>query len=104
MTFALTNFAPAGNTAKPLKGAGTATITGAPSIWSYATNDTVATVRAANYFAGVVSHLNQGDWILASCDLDGTPAPAIFYVNAVDKSAGTVDVTDGTAISVTDTD
>lgn len=104
MTFAIANFAPGGNTSKPLTGAGTATLKGAPSFWAYATNDTVADVNTAGYFNGAVRHVNLGDFIFASCDLDGTPAPVILYVNSVDKSAGTVDVTDGTTISVTDTD
>ena len=104
MTFAIANFAPVGNTSKPLTGFGTATLKGAPSVFSYATNDTLATVNTAGYFNGAVRHLNTGDLVYAVCDTDGTPAPALFFVNAVDKSAGTVDVADGTTVSVTDTD
>lgn len=104
MTFAIANFAPVGNTSKPLTGFGTSSLKGAPSVFSYATNDTQADVNTAGYFNGAVRHLNTGDLIYAVCDTDGTPAPVLLFVNAVDKSAGTVDVADGTAVSVTDTD
>lgn len=104
MTFAIANFAPVGNTSKPLTGFGTSSLKGAPSIWSYATNDTVADINTANYFADAVRHLNQGDIIFAVCDTDGTPAVVIVYVNAIDKSAGTIDVTDGTTVTATDQD
>ena len=96
------NFAPAGNQSKPLSGAGTATLKGAPSIWTYATNDTLADVNTSGYFNDLTSTLNVGDFIYAACDLDGTPAPAILYV--VSNTGGVVDVADGTAITTTDTD
>lgn len=105
MTFAIANFAPVGQTSKPLTGVGTTSLKGAPSVWSYATADAVNTVSAAGYFNDAVRHLNVGDLIYAVCGAGsgGTPAPRLFYVNAVDKSAGTVDVADGTGVSVTDT-
>lgn len=102
MTFDITNFAPVGNTSKPLTGFGTATLKGAPSVWSFATNDTLATVNTAGYFNDVAKHVNIGDLIYGVCDTDGTPAPALFYVNA--NALGVVDVADGTVVSVTDTD
>jgi len=104
MAFSIDNFAPVGNTSKPLTGFGTATLKGAPSVWSFATNDLLTVVRVDEYFNSVAQMLNVGDLIYAVCDTDGTPAPTLLYVNAVDKAAGTVDVADGTAISVTDTD
>lgn len=100
MPFVLGNFAPAGNTSRPLSGVGS-TLRGAPSLWTYATNDLVNTVSAAGYFNSASAMLHVGDWIFASCDLDGTPAYRIFIVNA--NSGGVVDVTDGTTVSVTDT-
>lgn len=105
MTFAISNFAPAGNTSKPLTGVGSSDLKGAPSLWTYATADAVNTVSAANYFNTIADQLNVGDFIFALCGggSGGTPAPRIFYVNAVDKAAKTVDVADGTAVSVTDT-
>lgn len=104
MAYSKDNLAPVGNSSKPLSGFGTANLKGAPSVWSYATNDTIADVNTAGYFNDAVRLLNAGDLIYSVCDTDGTPAPALLFVNAVDKSAGTVDVADGTTISVTDTD
>lgn len=105
MTFALANFAPVGNTSRPMTGIGTATLRGAPSVWAYVTADAVNTVTAAGYFNEVAQMLNAGDFIMATCvaGSGGTPAPVILFVNAVDKTAGTVDVSDGTAVSTTDT-
>lgn len=103
MTFAIANFAPVGNTSKPFKGAGTSTLTGAPSIWSYGTADAVNTVSAAGYFNDLANIVNKGDIIIATCGAGsgGTLAPRLFFVNA--NNGTTVDVADGTAISVTDT-
>lgn len=103
MTFAIANFAPVGNSSKPLSGVGTATLKGAPSIWSYVSADAINTITAAGYFNGVAKHVNVGDliYVLAGAGSGGTPAPRLVYVNANDGT--TVDVADGTAISVTDT-
>jgi len=105
MTFAIANFAPVGQTSKPLTGVGTTSLKGAPSIWSYATADAVNTVTAANYFAGAIRHLNSGDLIYALCvaGSGGTPVAKLLYVNAIDRSAGTIDVTDGNTVAATDT-
>lgn len=103
MTFAIANFAPVGNTSKPLSGVGSSSIKGAPSVWSYATADAINTVSASGYFNSVSSRLAVGDLIYAACGAGsgGTLAPRLFVVNA--NSSGVVDVADGTAVSVTDT-
>jgi hypothetical protein len=103
MAFALANLAPAGNSAKPLSGVGTATLRGAPSLWTYATADAVNTVSASGYFNSVVALLNVGDLIFAACGAGsgGTLAPRIFVV--VSNTGSVVDVADGTAVSVVDT-
>jgi len=103
MPFALGNLAPAGNSAKPLQGVGTATLRGAPSLWTYATADAVNTVSAAGYFNNASQLLNVGDLIFAICGAGsgGTVAPRIFLVNS--NTGGVVDIADGTAVSVTDT-
>lgn len=105
MTFNIDNFAPVGNTSKPLSGVGTTTLKGAPSVFSYATADAVNTVTAANYFAGAIRHLNQGDLIYALCvaGSGGTPVAKLLYVVSIDKSAGTIDVSDGNTVDATDT-
>ena len=104
MAFVRSNFAPLGNTSRPVSGVGTATITGAPSWWSYATPDASTVVRVDEYFNEVAQLVNRGDIIYGLTATGGTPLPFLFYVIAVDKDAGTVDVADGTAISVTNTD
>lgn len=103
MTFAIANFAPVGNTSKPLSGVGTSSIKGAPSLWSYATADAVNTVSASGYFNSVASRLAVGDMIYAACGAGsgGTLAPRLYVV--VSNASGVVDVADGTAVSVTDT-
>ena len=73
-----------------------------PTLWTYKTNDTVAVVRVEDYFLAASDDLTVGDLIMAYCDADGTPAFQLFVVNSVSSTA--VDVTDGTAIDMTDTD
>lgn len=108
MTFNAANFAPVGNTSKPVSGVGTATIKGAPTVYSYVTADLKNTVTAADYFLGMVNVLNKGDLIYAvtGAGSGGTLAAALLVVNAVTRvAAGTpaIDVVDGTAITMTDT-
>jgi len=106
MTFAIANFAPLGNTSKPLAGVGTATLTGAPSMWSYATADTAATVDTEGYFNDTAQMVNVGDLIqvVSGAGSGGTLVVTLMIVNAVNKATGVVDVSDGTAISATDSD
>ncbi len=104
MAFILANFAPVGNTSKPLSGVGTQNLKGAPSIWSYATADTKATADTAGYFNAASKLLNVGDLIycLSEAGSGGTLAAALLVVNS--NTGGVVDVVDGTAITMTDTD
>ena len=103
MALNLNNLAPAGNQGRPVSGALTATLTGAPSLWTYITADAVNTVSASGYFNNASTLLNVGDLIYAVCGAGsgGTMAPRLFFVNA--NASGVVDIADGTAISVTDT-
>lgn len=103
MPLVLNNLAPAGNTSRPVSGALTATLRGAPSLWTYITPDAVNTVSAAGYFNNASALLHVGDLIYAVCGAGsgGTLAPRLFIVNA--NSGGVVDVADGTAVSVVDT-
>jgi len=60
-----------------------------PAIFSYASaTDAIATVTAANYFADVVYDLAVGDVII----IEGSDANGMYYVDAVDRDAGTVSV------------
>jgi hypothetical protein len=73
----------------------------APSIYSYRTADTQATVNTAGYFNSVASLLKVGD-VLFVYD-STTPSLVLTYVNQV-TTAGVVDIADGTTVSATDTD
>jgi hypothetical protein len=73
----------------------------APSIYSYKTADTQATVNTAGYFNSISSLLKVGD-ILFVYD-STTPSLVLTYVNQV-TAAGVVDIADGTTVSATDTD
>jgi hypothetical protein len=73
----------------------------APSIYSYKTADTQATVNTVSYFDSIASLLKVGDIIFVYDST--TPSLVLTYVNAV-SSAGVVDIADGTTVSATDTD
>ena len=74
----------------------------APAIHCYTTIDTQAEVNTAGYFNGLSSILRVGDLIYAACDTDGTAG--YFFFPVLSNAAGVVDVADGLAIGVTDTD
>jgi hypothetical protein len=73
----------------------------APSIYSYKTADTQATVNTSGYFNSIASLLKVGDIIFVYDST--TPSLVLTYVNAV-SGAGVVDIADGTTVSATDTD
>jgi hypothetical protein len=73
----------------------------APSIYSYKTADTQATVNTAGYFNSIASLLKVGDIIFVYDST--TPSLVLTYVNQV-TTAGVVDIADGTTVSATDTD
>lgn len=104
MAFDIANLAPVGNTSKPLSGVGTTTLKGAPTIWSYATADTLADLNTSGYFNSADDLLKKGDLIIAltGAGSGGTLAQAL--VTVVSNASGVVDVADGTAITQTDSD
>ena len=71
-------------------------------LWHYkAVTDAQATMRVANYFSDAYAKgMRSGDVILAILD---SGAGAIFVCNSASAPA-TVDVNDGVAIAVTDSD
>lgn len=73
----------------------------APSLFSYKSADTQATMNTAAYFNEVTSLVKVGD-VLFLYDTT-TPSLVITYVNS-NTSAGVVDIADGTTVSATDTD
>lgn len=99
MAFDIKNLAPVGNSSK---GFSAVDKPGAPKFWSFATNDTQADVNTSGYFNAASGLLSVYDSIRAVVDVDGTPAVYDFIV--LSNAAGVVDVSDGVAIALTDTD
>lgn len=71
-----------------------------PRMWMYSTLDPIATVNTAGYFNDASVELGIRDviWVL------DTNVPTTNIVSVLTNAAGVVDVSDGTAISETDTD
>lgn len=93
MAFDITAFGPLGGQSSRGK---------APQLFSYKSADTAATVNTAGYFNDVSSMVEVGDFILAYLDTGGTPQGYLLTINA--NASGVVDVADGLALGVTDTD
>ncbi len=72
----------------------------APSLYSYKSSDTQATINTAGYFNSLSTILSVGDVIFVYATT--TPSLVITYVNS--NSGGVVDIADGTTVSATDTD
>lgn len=61
----------------------------APKLYTYATDDSEATVVASNYFLGAYNIIAKGDMILVSFDQDGTIGAAALTVSASTSSTVT---------------
>ena len=72
----------------------------APQVWTYTSADAIATVNTSGYFNSAASLLKVGDLIYVF-DTTNTLGHLVF-VNA--NSGTVVDVTDGLAVTSTDTD
>jgi hypothetical protein len=72
----------------------------APSLYSYKSADTQATINTSGYFDSLSTLLKVGDVIFVYDST--TPSLVITYVNS--NSSGVVDIADGTTVSATDTD
>lgn len=72
----------------------------APSMYTYTSADAIATVNTAGYFNDLSDTLSVGDIIF----VHDSATPTMSIVMVASNAAGVVDVTDGTAISMTDTD
>ncbi|MBR0651346.1 hypothetical protein GXW78_16860 [Roseomonas terrae] len=94
MAFDIKGFQPAGGESK--SGA-------APKMHTYKSEDAITVVRVAGYFNPVRHMLEIGDLIYVVATSAGALSTASWVV-VKDKSASAVDVTDQTAITVTDTD
>ena len=73
---------------------------GGHSLWFYDSTDAMSVVRASGYFNSAASMLNVGDAIFV---LD-SDAPALSVSLVLSNDGSVVDIADGTAITVTDTD
>jgi hypothetical protein len=72
----------------------------APQLWTYSSADAIATVNTSGYFNSAASLLKVGDLIYVF-DTTNTLGHLV-YVNA--NSGTVVDVTDGLAVTSTDSD
>lgn len=72
----------------------------APSMYTYASADAIATVNTSGYFNDLSDTLAVGDVIF--CHDTATPTMSIVVV--LSNASGVVDCSDGTAVSVADAD
>ena len=72
----------------------------APSMYTYTSADAIATVNTSGYFNDLSDTLAVGDVIF----VHDSATPTMNIVMVASNASGVVDVTDGTAISMTDTD
>ena len=72
----------------------------APRMWVYSTTDAIATVNSSGYFNDATDLLQVRD-IIWVCD---TSTPTTNIVSVLSNASDVVDISDGTAISETDTD
>ena len=72
----------------------------APRMWVYSTTDAIATVNTSGYFNDATDLLQVRD-IIWVCD---TSTPTTNIVSVLSNASDVVDISDGTAISETDTD
>lgn len=101
MSFLRKNFGPIGGQAR--KGIG-----GAPALWSYKTDDAHAAVDAAGYFNEIRALLSVGDLIyvavVTNLNASNEALSTAGWHVMKDKTSAAVDVTDVTALTVTDSD
>jgi len=71
-----------------------------PQMWSYASADAIATVNNSGYFNTVASLLKVGDLMYVRDSVTPTASLVIVMTN----TGTVVNVSDGTSISVTNTD
>jgi hypothetical protein len=102
MPFALANFGPLGGQSR--RGTGANSAPGQPQMWSYRTDEATADVDTSGYFNAVAPLLEVGDLIYrVTVNGSGVVQSAGWHV-VMTKSAGVVNVSDVTALTVTNTD
>jgi len=75
----------------------------APQIWAYTTDDAAGTVDTSGYFNSVASLMKVGDLIYRVTLSSGSVSTAGWHV-VVSNTGSVVDVSDTTALTLTDTD
>lgn len=73
---------------------------GGYNMWFYSSADALSVVRASGYFNDAAGMMNVGDVVFVY-DSD---APTLGVSVVLSNDGSTVDIADGTAITVTDTD
>ena len=73
---------------------------GGHNLWFYDSTDAITAVRVSGYFNDAASMLNVGDAIFV---LD-SDAPALSISLVLSNNGSVVDIADGTAITVSDSD
>lgn len=73
---------------------------GGYNMWYYSSTDALSVVRASGYFNDAADMMNVGDLVIVY-DSD---APTIALSVVLSNTGSVVDIADGTAITVTDTD
>lgn len=74
-------------------------------LWIYKSTDAATVVRVTGYISdGYFRGMRAGD-LLIMVDTDASPiAMQLMIVTSVDSSGGSVDLSDGVAVTATDTD
>lgn len=78
-----------------------------PNIWVLDTVDAIATVNTAAYVSdGVTKGALQGDivWVRIRASLPAGAVSAVHICFVIDTSGASIDLTDGLAVTATDTD
>lgn len=74
----------------------------APSVFTYTTTDSIATVNTEGYFNTLANTLSVGDLIYCVTSTGTTAVATLVYV--LSNASGVVDINDGTTLANTDTD
>lgn len=75
----------------------------APQVWAYTTEDAAATVDTSGYFNGAASLMKVGDLIYRVTTSSGSVSTAGWHV-VISNTGSVVNVSDTTALTVTNTD
>jgi hypothetical protein len=73
---------------------------GGHNMWFYSSVDALSVVRASGYFNNAAGMMNVGDVVFVY----DNNAPTLGVSVVLSNDGSTVDIADGTAITVTDTD